>query len=87
MQFCVRRQSRIRKGSQKQTTHLGMDAHARTIRAAVLGPGGMQREEWGLANEPRAMSSLAKRLLREARGPVIACCEAGPTGFALMRQP
>ena len=71
---------------QKQTTYVGMDVHARTIRVAVLRPNEAQREEWGLANEPTAVASLARRLLSEARGPVVACYEAGPTGFALMRQ-
>ena len=71
---------------QNQTTYVGMDVHARTIRVAVLGAGGAQREEWGLANEPRAVASLSRRLLRGVPGPVVACYEAGPTGFALMRQ-
>ena len=71
---------------QNQTTYVGMDVNARTIRVAVIGPGGAQREEWGLANEPRAVASLSRRLLRGAPSPVVACYEAGPTGFALMRQ-
>ena len=71
---------------QQQTTYVGMDVHARTIRVTVLRPNEAQREEWGLANEPRSVASLARRLLRDARGPVVACYEAGPTGFALMRQ-
>ena len=71
---------------QNQTTYVGMDVHARTIRVAVIGPGGAQREEWGLANEPRAVASLSRRLLRGAPSPVVACYEAGPTGFALMRE-
>ena len=69
---------------QKQTTYVGMDVHARTIRVTVLRPNEAQREEWGLANEPRSVASLARRLLRDARGPLVACYEAGPTGFALM---
>ena len=32
------------------------------------------------------MASLSRRLLRGAPSPVVACYEAGPTGFALMRQ-
>ena len=32
------------------------------------------------------MASLTRRLLRGAPAPVVACYEAGPTGFALMRQ-
>ena len=51
---------------EKQTTYVGMDVHARTIRVAVPGPGGARREEWGLENEPRAVASLARRLLRDA---------------------
>ena len=53
---------------QKQTTYVGMDVRARTIRVAVLSLGGAQREEWGLANEPRAVASLARRLRGDARG-------------------
>ena len=47
------------------TTYAGMDAHARTIRVALLAPGAGKPEEWQLANEPRAV----KRLLRDAEGP------------------
>ena len=32
------------------------------------------------------MASLSRRLLRGAPSPVVACYEAGPTGFALMRE-
>ncbi len=68
------------------TTYAGMDAHARTIHVAVLRPGAKGPEEWQLANERRAVKRLARRLNRDAGGPVVACYEAGPTGFALQRQ-
>ena len=68
------------------TTDAGMDAHARTIGVAVLGPGAGRAEEWQVSNEPRAVKRLARRLRRDAEGPVVACYEAGPTGFALQRQ-
>ncbi len=68
------------------TTYAGMDAHARTIQVAVLAPGAREPEEWQLANEPQAVKRLARRLLRDAEGPVVACYEAGPTGFALQRR-
>ena len=68
------------------TTYAGMDAHARTIRVAVLAPGAGKPEEWQLANEPKAVKRLAQRLRRMAPGPVVACYEAGPGGFALQRQ-
>ena len=53
---------------QKQTTYVGMDVHARTIRVTVLPPNEAQREEWGLANEPRSVASLGRPLLREPAG-------------------
>ena len=68
------------------TTYAGMDAHARTIWVAVLAPGAGKPEEWQLTNEPRAVKRLAQRLKRMAPGPVVACYEAGPGGFALQRQ-
>ena len=42
------------------------------------------QEERGLANEPRAVASLARRLLHGAPVPVVPCYEAGPTGLALL---
>ena len=68
------------------TTYAGMDAHARTIHVAVLAPGAERPEEWQLANEPRAVKRLAQRLKRMEPGPVVACYEAGPGGFALQRR-
>ena len=68
------------------TTYAGMDAHAATIRVAVLTAEGGRPEEWQLTNEPRSVKRLAQRLKRTAPGPVVACYEAGPGGFALQRQ-
>ena len=68
------------------TTYAGMDAHARTIRVAVLAAEGGRPEEWQLTNEPRSVKRLAQRLKRTAPGPLVACYEAGPGGFALQRQ-
>ena len=68
------------------TTYAGMDAHAATIRVAVLAAEGGRPEEWQLTNELRAVKRLAQRLKRTAPGPVVACYEAGPGGFALQRR-
>ena len=68
------------------TTYAGMDAHARTIHVAVLRPGASGPEEWRGASAPRAVKRRARRLRRDAGGAVVACYEAGPTGFALQRQ-
>jgi len=48
-----------------------------------------QREfvEWTVANEPRAVRRLARKLVREAKGGEVRCCyEAGPCGYALQRE-
>ncbi len=68
------------------TTYVGMDAHAASIRVAVLRPGAAQADEWQLVNEPCGVKRLARRVTRMAAGPVLACYEAGPCGFALQRQ-
>src|ERR1700716_2596778 len=41
---------------------------------------------WTVPNEPNAIRRLVRRLEREAPGPVRACYEAGPCGYALQRQ-
>ena len=68
------------------TTYVGMDAHAATIQITMLQPGAGQPQEWQLANELRALRRLARRLKRTAPGPIVACYEAGPCGFALQRR-
>jgi hypothetical protein len=44
------------------------------------------RVTWTVPNEPHAVRRLVRKLEREARGPVRACYEAGPCGYALQRQ-
>lgn len=41
---------------------------------------------WTVPNEPTAIRRLVRKLEREAPGPVRACYEAGPCGYALQRQ-
>ena len=41
---------------------------------------------WTVPNEPNAVRRLVRKLEREAPGPVRACYEAGPCGYALQRQ-
>ena len=41
---------------------------------------------WQVANEPQAVRRLARKIEREAPGPVRVCYEAGPCGYALQRQ-
>ena len=41
---------------------------------------------WTVPNEPNAVRRLVRKLERDAQGPVRACYEAGPCGYALQRQ-
>ena len=41
---------------------------------------------WTVANEPKAVRRLVRKLEREAPGPVQVFYEAGPCGYALQRQ-
>ena len=41
---------------------------------------------WTVPNEPNAVRRLVRKLEREAPGPVQACYEAGPCGYALQRR-
>jgi transposase len=68
------------------TTFVGIDAHKKDLFVAML----IGREPapitWTVANEPNAVRRLVRKLEREAPGPVRACYEAGPCGYALQRQ-
>lgn len=70
---------------EKATTHAGLDVHKRDIQVAMLSGGGSDWTEWTVANEPRAVRRLAKKLQRQA-GSVLCAYEAGPCGYALQRQ-
>ena len=68
------------------STFVGLDVHRKDIAVAMLvtGPEGLL--EWRVANEPRAVRRLAKKLQREGGSPVHCVYEAGPCGYALQRQ-
>jgi transposase len=68
------------------TTFIGMDVHKATVTVARLAPGSKAAEIWEVANEPRAIRRLGKKLLRDASGPVSCCYEAGACGYTLQRQ-
>jgi len=65
---------------------VGLDAHKDSINVAAF-RGGELVLEVVVANEPRAVRRLSKRLLKLATGGEVRCCyEAGPCGFILKRQ-
>lgn len=67
-------------------TFVGMDVHKASISVALLAPGNEAAVEWKLDNRSTAIVKLARRLKEDSGGRVVVCYEAGPCGFALMRQ-
>jgi len=68
------------------TTYVGIDAHKKDLFIAMLIGNQENPVTWQLANEPNGVRRLVRKLEREASGPVRACYEAGPGGYALQRQ-
>lgn len=64
-------------------THLGLDVHKETIAVALLRPGEVDPDERTIANTPQAVRLLIDRC---STLPLVACYEAGPTGYELHRQ-
>jgi transposase len=67
-------------------TYVGIDAHKRELHVAMLVGTATVPVTWIVANEPKAIERLHRKLEREAPGPVRVCYEAGPCGYALQRQ-
>ncbi len=68
----------------ERTRFLGLDAHALTIAVAVAEEVGAPSEHGVIPNDP----SSVRRLVGRLGGPgvrLVACYEAGPTGYALHR--
>jgi transposase len=68
------------------TTYVGIDAHKKDLFIAMLIGQQKTPMTWQLANEPQAVRRLARKLERDAPGPVNVFYEAGPCGYALQRQ-
>jgi transposase len=68
------------------TTYVGIDAHKKDLFVAMLIGTERTPVTWTVPNEPNAVRRLVRKLEREAPGPVQACYEAGPCGYALQRQ-
>ena len=66
-------------------TYVGMDSHKKTIQVAMLLPGVDKPVEWRVANEPKAIRRMVKKVSRQAPGEVRSCYEAGPCGYSLQR--
>ena len=68
------------------TTYVGIDAHKKDLFIAMLMGQQKTPVTWQLANEPKAVRRLVRKLERAAPGPVSVFYEAGPCGYALQRQ-
>ncbi len=69
---------------EKGTTYVALDDSKRKIVAGILHPGATTAELRELPNDPPHIRRLFERLQRE--GPVVACYEAGVSGYDLYRQ-
>src|SRR5207245_8626249 len=68
------------------TLFVGIDAHKKDLCIAMLVGQEQKPVTWTVANEPNAIQRLTRKLERDAPGPVLACYEAGPCGYALQRR-
>lgn len=68
------------------TTYVGIDAHKKDLFVAMVMGTQTVPVTWTVPNEPQAVRRLVRKLERAAPGPVQACYEAGPCGYALQRQ-
>ena len=68
--------------------YVGLDVHKDSIMVAVARAGREEAEPWGeIANKPKGVDKLVKRLTEEFSGEVLLFCyEAGPCGYGLYRQ-
>lgn len=69
----------------KRITFIGLDAHKRTITAAILRPGSRKSELITFDNNDKALARFVNTQQKTAGGPLRACYEAGPLGFGLQR--
>ena len=69
---------------EKDITYVGIDDSKRTLVVASWGPEDLEATVRTIPNEPRFVRRLMQRLKRQ--GPVLACYEAGPSGYDLHRQ-
>jgi len=71
---------------QETITYVGIDAHKKALAIAMFVGNDDTATTWTVANEPRAVERLRRKLVRVAPGPIECCYEAGPCVYALHRQ-
>jgi len=68
------------------TTYVGMDVHKQDIAVCLLSGDGKEAQEWTVAHTKQSVHRLLRRLKRDGGSGVESAYEAGPCGYALMRQ-
>ena len=63
----------------EKITHLGLDVHKDTIAVAILRPSDLAADQRVIANTPEALRKLVARCGDPTS--LLACYEAGPTGY------
>jgi transposase len=68
--------------------YIGLDVHKDSIAVAIAWPGRGEPEDRGeIANKPKTVDKLIRRLSEETGGGILLFCyEAGPCGYGLYRQ-
>lgn len=67
-------------------TYVGIDAHKKQHKLAAILPGSDEIIEMVIANTPREIAKMVKKLKKLSLGPVHFCYEAGVCGFTLKRR-
>jgi len=67
-----------------ERTSVGLDVHARSVRAAVIDTATGEVIERTLSPDPSVVVGFVAELARD-HGPVLVTYEAGPTGYGLAR--
>lgn len=69
------------------TFFVGLDVHKKSINVAVIPAESSKiRESWQVANEPRSVRRMVKKLRKLGDGEILSCYEAGSCGYVLQRQ-
>lgn len=71
--------------AEHRVTYVGMDVHKEQILACAKIPG-QSDEEWAFGNNRKALDKFVRSLRKVAIGDILACYEAGPTGYVIQRR-
>ena len=67
-------------------THVALDTHKKQHQVAWVHPDTGEIQEFTVANTPREIERMVKRIRKQAPGEIHVCYEAGICGFVLKRR-